>query len=116
MDVSTLAYALPLAYAGLQFEAFTRMTGQWKTLALMPVGILVACLLAQFYAAPFLPELAAQLPLFGLGVSVAYLLGLFAGHWAAAPAYYDEIDEPEDLHFDNVLWLDAYRGVAAVAR
>lgn len=112
MDLSIFAYALPLAYAGLQFEAFTRMNGHWKSLALMPIAVLVLCVIVQFYAGAFLPTLAAQLPLIGFGVSVAYLLGLFAAHYAAAPVYFDEVEDTDDMFIDNVLWLDAYRGVA----
>ncbi|MEL6644675.1 MAG: hypothetical protein AAFQ79_12135 [Pseudomonadota bacterium] len=111
MDLTVFAYMLPLAYAGLQFEAFTRMTGQWKSLALMPVAILVLSLLVQFYAGAVLPAIAAQMPLIGLGLSVAYLIGLFVAYALSAPVYFDETED-DTIYIDNVLWLDAYRGVA----
>ena len=117
MDFPLIAYALPLVYFGLQFDALSRMTGSWRTLSCFPIAILVGAVMMQFYASALTPELESHLlPLAGFGLAVAYLIGLFALHWLTSPVYVDEIDRPEREASENVLWLDAYRGLTPPTR
>ncbi len=106
MSYEPITLFIPVIYAGLQYDALTRMQGGWKVAALMPAILFMFAFVFQVMLGVVAPQLAIWVPLVAMCVAVAYL--------AALNGRFDRALQAEDRQAaagapENVVFLNDFR-------